>query len=687
MNTIDDIIKNNDIILYGIGIETERILTEWNGRYTILGLLDGFRNDGEIFGYPILDINDVAKYKNIVIIVIARPGSCKAIAKRIGDFCRTNKVALYDIRGKNLLDEAKVVYTFAEAKPYTRKELLHAASEADIVSFDIFDTILVRDIAASSDVFELVNARLREMGIDIPDFEKRRLAAEKELSNGAAPRLDTIYSKVLEGTEYSDIDVNKLVRLEYDTDNSLLITRVDMLDVLRAIKAMGKEVWITSESYYNLEQIHEILKNSNIIGVDRIFVSCEYNRSKASGLFDELRKCAGKKKILHIGDDLTADVEAAKRSGIEGFRIYSTTELLDILGGLDIENKVYTLSDKIKLGMFKSAIFNSPFQFEDDKAMIHVDSSKDVGYLFCAPIITDFCVWFDLQVKEKGIDEILFCSRDGYLLNKFYKKFYPERNPHYFLTSRISAIRAGVENKKDIAYVDSMKFSGTVEDNLRTRFGIDALTVDDDDIDGDAIGLKKYSRAILKNAEEKKNNNLKYIESLNLKSGKVAIFDFVAKGTSQFFIQRLLSQDVEGLYFLQMEPEFMKDKGLKIISFYTEEEREQSAIFDNYYIIETLLTSPDPSVDEFDEMGKPVYVKETRTEKDISCFMKAQEGIVKYVEKFLSICPRGEIKINKALDEAMLVLLHNIQIRDNDFLDLKVEDPFFNRMTDITDVL
>ena len=47
----------------------------------------------------------------------------------------------------------------------------------------------------------------------------------------------------------------------------------------------------------------------------------------------------------------------------------------------------------------------------------------------------------------------------------------------------------------------------------------------------------------------------------------------------------------------------------------------------------------------------------------------------------------SESSINKKLDEIFLTLVHNVEIRDKDFLSLTVEDPFFNRMTDITDVL
>ena len=244
-----------------------------------------------------------------------------------------------------------------------------------------------------------------------------------------------------------------------------------------------------------------------------------------------------------------------------------------------------------------------------------------------------------------------------------------------------------MDSFEDIEHVDSMKFTGEVEDNLRTRFGIDIACISGDDIDEDESGLLKYVKPIIQNSIVKRENNKKYINSLNVKDGDISLFDFVAKGTSQLYIQKLVNNHIKGLYFMQLEPQFMKDMNLDIIPFYKEEEREKSAIFENYYILETLLTSPEASVDEFDDNGTPVFAIETRSERDIDCVMKAQNGIVEYTKKFLQLCPTSAININKKLDEQFLMLLRHVAINDIDFLRLTVEDPFFNRMTDITDVL
>ena len=678
---------NKKILIYGLSTETERVLNEWNGKYNVIGLLDGFKTSGQQFGYPILDINDVVKLENIIIIVVARPGSCKAIAKRIGDLCRENNVELFDIRGKDLLADTRVVYDFTAAQGYTRQDLLSAIENAKVVSFDLFDTLAIRNISSFEGVLKLVDARFREKGINIPNFVNKRLKTEKELSFDNAPKLGEIYSEVMKDVGEFGFSADELAGIEFEVDKNLIEERRDVVDLLNELVKKNKLIYITSDSYYTKEQISQILERIGVAFVTDVLISCEYGTSKTGNLFEKLKAVSGEADILHVGDDIVADIESAKRHGINTFQIYSAAELLELVGGLKLSETENSLSDQIKVGMFVANLFNSPFQFEDDEKRIHAEDAKDVGYLFCAPMIMDFTKWFEEESKDAGNTNRWLCARDGYLLKRLYEIMFPSQKAEYFYTSRISAIRAGVESIDDIEYVDGMKFSGECKENLKIRFGISAEVLDTADIDNGQEGLLKYSKAILDNSKRKKENNLKYIEKLDVQYGSISFFDFVAKGTSQMYIQRLTQNPIKGLYFLQLEPEFMKDKNLDIKPFYTEMERDSSAIFDNYYILETLLTSPEASVDEFDEEGNPVFAKETRTDKDIACLMRAQDGIIEYVKKYISICPVSESSINKKLDEIFLTLVHNVEIRDKDFLSLTVEDPFFNRMTDITDVL
>lgn len=676
---------NKKTAVYGLSTETEKALPELLCYFNIIGLLDGFKDSGEMFGQPIIPFNQAVAEGVELIIVIARPGSCKAIAKRIGDTCRTQGISLFDIRGKDLLQSNRIVFDFKSVQGYTYSDAVAQIESAEVVSFDLFDTLLMRTVLSSSDVHKLVCARLQEKGIEIKDFVNLRLAAEKELSRDYAPTLTEIYAKVLETSQI--VSPTELAELEYEIEKTLLVPRRDTVKLFELAKELGKKVYITTDTYYIYEQIEEILHLNRISNYDSLLVSCHYRTGKTQKLFCELKKIAGTDNIVHIGDDIVADVSNAKLHGISAFWIYSGAELLDLVGGLGLEDYTEHLSDRIRVGMFVADIFNSPFQFEDEECKIKVQDAFNIGYLFCAPMINDFVSWFGKRVIDLNIPNIWFCARDGYLIQKLFEKYYPQIQTEYFMTSRTAAIRAGVENKDDVAYVDGMKFSGTAEDNLLKRFGILADDLEEAEIDLTQDGLMRYADAILRTAAVKKVNNNSYLQKLNIKEGAIAFFDFVAKGTSQMYAQKLLNNNILGLYFLQLEPEYMRDKCLDIEPFYTEEERETSAIFDNYYILETLLTSPDPSVAEFDACGEPVYSEETRTSKDIDCFMRAQQGIIEYTNRYLAICPESEQTINKGLDEVFLKLVHNVHIMDKDFLGLMVEDPFFNRMTDITDIL
>ncbi len=672
--------QGQNIALYGLGTETERFLAERGEGLDIAGLLDGFRTDGELYGYPIIPLETAATQGVRLILVIARPGSCKAIKKRIGDFCRKNDIALFDVRGKNLLEETAVNYEFKGIDGYTKADLIKKAADAEIISFDLFDTLITRKIFSYTDLFELLDSRLSGKGISIPRFADLRLSAEKECSKDHSPTLDEIYESVLLRSGCKDVAAAELSEMEWELDSSLMIPRGSVCEFFRSLVKQGKRVVITTDNYYRRDRIESLLSSFELNGYEELLVSCEEGATKTQRLYESLCKLNGghPEKILHIGDDEFADIECAKKYKLDTFRIYSGSELFELLGGLGIEKHIRSLSDRVRAGLFISRIFNDPFVFEDDDLRLSVADASDIGFLFCAPMITDFTLWMMEKIRQDRVPQVLLCARDGYLIRRLYGIMNEKPDAFYFLASRTAAIRAGMRNEQDLQYVDSMKYFGSEEECLKARFGID--------FDGKP-DQKSRRDAILRRSEKLRDNYKKYMDKLGVQDLPTAMFDFVAKGTSQMYLSRLFSEHMKGYYFLQLEPGFMADKGLDIEPFYSEEEKEQSAIFDNYYILETILTSPDPQVVEFDDEGEPKYLDETRSEQDIGCFMRSQEGISEYFRDYITILKESEREQNKKLDELMLSLINNVKINDKEFMSLTVEDPFFGRMTDIKNVI
>ncbi|MCI8972559.1 MAG: hypothetical protein HFH79_03075 [Lachnospiraceae bacterium] len=694
MNELFADYKAQKIALYGLGLETKKALVDLENDFEIIGILDGFREDGKLYGKRIISLDNAIKKGVKLIIVVARPGSCRAITKRIGGACSEYGIALMDIRGKNLLAESKIVYDFSEVSGITKAELRAQIQKADIVSFDLFDTLVMRQVLASDDVIRLVEYKLQEKGIFLKDFCKKRLESEKELSRNVSPTLTEIYKDVIRKIERADaggITAGYLAGLEFETDLNLIIPRKDVCEIFLEACKNGKRVYIVSDTYYDRDQLIQILRKCNITGYLEIICSSKYETGKMQELYEVLKSKEQGKRFIHIGDDVVADIESARKHGLGACRLMSAADLLEAVGNLGFADFMDSMAEHIKIGMFIAKIFNSPFQFEQDDRCIEIPDVYDIGYLICAPIISDFVIWFYEQVEREHFQNIWFSARDGYLIKKMYahlaKSFGKEDESEYFLTSRTAAVRAGVKSIDDIQHVDDMKFSGTLEESLRERFGIESDDAAHEGIEDNEIGLLQYKKSIIRRAETAHKNYKMYIDSLNRKTGDVAFFDFVAKGTSQMYIQRIVSNHLQGFYFMQLDAGDMKNDMLDVYSFYENENGKTCAVFDNYYILETLLTAPHPSVIGFNEIGKPVYAMETRQEKDIWCFERAQEGIMDYFMTYIRLCPMRARNESRKLDEVFLELVHKIRMTDIDFLNLVVEDPFFNRMTNITDIL
>lgn len=676
--------KDSKIALYGLGIETGKVLDQLGGMFDFIGLLDGYREEGFLYGKPIISFQKAVESNVKLILVVARPGSCRAIAKKIRQACICNQIDLIDVRGRDLCMDHTVCYDLNNLPGITKSQLERMADGFSVLSVDLFDTLIMRNTLFYTDIFDMADCRLKSKGIEIEDFSKKRIDAEKFLSGSGAPSLENIYSYMIEKYDLQGISADDLAQLEWEIDLALVVPRQEICELIARQYQAGKTVYIVSDSYYHRDRMEKLLQKCGIYFYTDILISCEYHMGKTQGLFEKLKQKAGGKSCLHIGDDVAADVEAAVNCGVDVCRIYSGIDLLEATGYLGMWDYITSLSDRIKAGIFAARLFNSPFQFETEERKIGIENSFDIGYLLFAPMITDFVLWFREQVERYGLKNIWFCARDGYLIKMLYDELTKNEASVYFLTSRIAVVRAGVENDDDIRYVGSMKFAGSIEEQLEERFGI-TLEAGSDGKSNEGRHLLDYKRMILGHASAQRINYQTYISNLDMDHGDIAFFDFVAKGTCQLFVQKFISNHLKGFYFLQLEKGNLE--GLDILPFYSTQELENSAIYENYYILETVLTSDQPSVLGFDAEGTAVYAQESRSREDIACSKAVQEGIYLYFQTYLELCPKGERRENKKLDEVMLEFIHGIEIRDDIFRGIMVEDQFFNRNTRMDDLL
>lgn len=664
--------EGQGLAIYGLGVQTQRLLEEI-GRQRVMCLLDGCRTDGALYGVKIMEVGEAVKAGVRVIIAAARPESCKVIAKRIGGLCREKGVALLDTEGQDLLAVKSARFDFPTDGGVTEKQILEAIDGADCVSMDMFDTLVARRTLFPADVFDIVDLRLRERGIAIPNFAARRRDAERELAGCREPKLWEIYDYMLEGLGGSGADPELLAGLEWETDWELALPRREVCGLLEKARAKGKPIYIVSDTFYTRDQLAKLLEKCGVTGYTEILASCEYGTGKTGRLFEELKKKLHGGSCVHIGDSQAADIEGAQKAGIRALRVRSALELFEKTGYLGLWENINSLPERIQAGMLAARLFNSPFAGESG---LSLNTAGDVGYVLFAPVITAFVLWLKDRVQKDNIGTVWFSARDGYLIKKLYDELTGTEDSVYFLTSRTAAIRAGMQTEADIRYVEEMRFGGSIRQLLKKRFNVD--------IDGEIspnLGLLAFKKEILEKAETARKGYSAYLDTLPNAAGDIALFDFVARGTVQMFTQRLLDVRLKGFYFMQQDPELMG--GLDVTGFAD----RNSPVAKNYYVLETVMTSPDPSVEGYSENGEPLYASETRSPENIACVERVQKGIEEYFREYIRLAPLPTLGGTAELPGRILELTHKLEITAGDFLDLKVEDPFYNRTTVLTDLI
>ena len=129
-------------------------------------------------------------------------------------------------------DEA-ISERFREAKRQAHKntrEALWAGIDAhEVISFDIFDTLLGRKVLIPEDVFDIVSERALKEGMRLRNFREMRIKAQENLGL-TDPDIYDIYTSFQQLTGVADVVRDRLIQLEFETELEVLTARRDMVD-------------------------------------------------------------------------------------------------------------------------------------------------------------------------------------------------------------------------------------------------------------------------------------------------------------------------------------------------------------------------------------------------------------------------------------------------------------------------
>ncbi|EOW9231513.1 HAD-IA family hydrolase [Vibrio cholerae] len=313
--------------------------------------------------------------------------------------------------------------------------------EYDVISFDIFDTLILRPIREPSDMFLFMENELNILG-----FSKKRIQVEQELRARKFKSTDGASREIKLSEIYDELALRTGVNPEYGMELELKYeltfcsANPYMLEVLEILKANNKPCIAISDMFFSREYIEKILaKNGLLQYLDRVYISCEFDRSKRDmGLYDIADKDYVKgRHTAHIGDHYLTDFTHAKNFGWDSFHYrsihsYGKSHRANFISSLISSGYAGVINQKLHT---THEVFSPHYEF---------------GYIYGGLFLYGYCNHIDKFAKSNNVDKILFLSRDGDALIKGYQKYFNSIPSQYCLWSRNpSRIISAFKNKSD----------------------------------------------------------------------------------------------------------------------------------------------------------------------------------------------------------------------------------------------
>lgn len=547
----------------------------------------------------------------------------------------------------------------AEA-PIPSGDMAKKLAAYDVISFDVFDTLVLRPFSRPTDLFFETGRRLK-----YPDFERVRRemewrAREKKYKSSGTREvtLDEIWEMMEQET---GIPKQKGMDTELDCEMTYCFPNPYMQEVVERLKREGKKLIITSDMYLRKSQIQELLRHCGYPDFDRYYVSCEYGVSKGDkGLFEQIKKDYGSDlSFAHVGDNPYSDQKKAKKAGFAPVPYKNVNDAGQPYRSEDMS----VITGSMYRGMVNAWIHNGSRIFEKD---------YEFGFIYGGLFVTGYCQFIHEYAKHHNIDKILFLSRDGDILKQVYDIMYPEEHTEYVYWSRKAAtilcagyfkydyFRRFLYHKINQDYTlekifSSMQLADMLEGFCRDYSYEKDTKLTETVADQCKEYLQKYWERVLGHYEESSRAGRKYFEKILRDCSNVTAVDIGWAGSGAIALDHLVNQvwklncKVTGLLAgtntcHNAEPdasESFLQEGSLASYFYSQRENRDLWKFhdlnqDHNLFLEQLLCSPTPGFEgfTFDSSGK-VELKFGKRDSNEPGMRQIQSGILDFAGQWM----------------------------------------------------
>jgi FMN phosphatase YigB (HAD superfamily) len=289
-------------------------------------------------------------------------------------------------------------------------------ADCDLVSFDIFDTVLTRNVGEPFALFHEVGREAeKDRLIDCSAlvFKEVRHASEQRARvnrHGREIRLDEIYEEIARVLDCEQ-HVEALMALELDAEaRALCLIPEAALAVKCARRRFGSVIFI-SDMYLPVDFIERRLREHGLfLPGDRIYLSSKVGVQKGDGrLFRhvlEMEKLSPA-RLLHFGDSVNYDIDAARNLGIQAV------------------HREAALNNPAEIALARHSSWNGGYgarlagaarlaRLRCPESPADKQTVWNVGATVTGPLVLLYARWILDRAARMQIKQLYFLARDGY---------------------------------------------------------------------------------------------------------------------------------------------------------------------------------------------------------------------------------------------------------------------------------
>lgn len=290
-----------------------------------------------------------------------------------------------------------------------------------MISFDVFDTLITRNVATPEGVFAIMQEKIyhEDTFADLDIYVKNNFYEIRVNSENLARHIfardgiqeitiSQIYEIMALNCGFSKDVLFDLLALEKKIEVENVIGITPNIELLKRYVANGERVILITDMYLDIDTIKQMLLEVDNIFINiPVYLSSQYKKSKWGKLLfpiiKEAENIISYSEWTHYGDNVLSDIQNASSFGINA--IHLPFEQLSECEKFVLDGKESDGAIQLHLGISRNS-----------RLCHDLNSTMTIGSTIGGNILFPYVYWIIKESLKKEINRLYFVARDGYIL-------------------------------------------------------------------------------------------------------------------------------------------------------------------------------------------------------------------------------------------------------------------------------